>query len=150
MNDINWNYLIIGVVVIILLIVLYKYMYGGAKKSIDVDDHMSMDQMTYYKMDDNFVTVVVPTLPQYIGSQIIVKTPKNTYFHTHEDPTDNNITFNLYDENMIEHVIVRTTHGDDHIYNYPEINKIIKVETKLEQLEKEIMQLQQRISESHN
>jgi len=148
MNNLNWTYIIIGIGVIVLMILLYKYMYGTDEKYIeeDTDSQTVADKLEYYNENTNFITVILPTFPQYIGSQIIVKTPNNTYFRKYEDLTDNNFIFNLHDENMVEHVIIRTVEGDDMIYNYPEINKPIRIETKMEQLEREIKELQTKIS----
>lgn len=148
MNNLNWTYIIIGIGVIVLLILLYKYMYGTDEKYIeeDTDSQTMADKLEYYNEITNFITVILPAFPQYIGSQIIVKTPNNTYFRKYEDVNDNNFIFNLHDENMVEHVIIRTVEGDDMIYNYPEVNKPIRIETKMEKLEREIKELQTKIS----
>lgn len=158
MTNFNWNYLIIGIVVIVILILLYKYIFSSNKKQINKNKTHLIDNFEYQQSsnnnesgvnsssDGNFVTIQLPTEPQYIGTEIIVKTPKNTYFKVYDDMKNNYIYVDLQDENMIEHIIIRAKNGDDMIFNYPEINKTIKIENKLEQLEREIFELQSRIN----
>ena len=150
----HWKYVVIGILILLALCLIYMCFFGTRKKrsgdtsrsgmDMDEEEVVGAEEIIPVKYD-NYIKISLPRHPQFIGSQIIVKTPNNTYLQTHTNDQGTIMTFPLNTENIVEIVKVRTYYGDDIEYNYPQVNSTIIVDPNLEKLSKEINDIRNRI-----
>ena len=153
--NINWTFVIIGIILLVVIYLIYRYYYGSSNddtiylNTMELEQEQEEEKVT---QQYNFISILFPNVPQYFGSQIIVKTPNSTYLHTFKNQDDDSlyhkektITFPLESENIVETVRVRTLYGDDIIFNNPRINSVLRADRKMQKLSQEIQDLKLKL-----
>jgi len=143
--SINWKYVIIALVLLILFCFIYKCLTANTNEDeaefrdlhwVDDNSLPTFEEAEEAKEEElnNIINVRFANSPLYLNAQVIVKTPNNSYYKEFSPNkvglTENQarmITFEIGNDKSVDEVRIRTMYGNDITFNNPEVNSTLNV-----------------------